>query len=220
MKRPRPGKWLLQKITRSLYTDELGHKGWFERIARAQPHVVRNLDLAIPGWPHTARPLRIAFLSDFHLGSHAGDVARLAAIVAEAATYKPDLVLHGGDYVNMQPFGGGRIPPRTVAAILARLDAPLGRFAILGNHDYTYGADEIADALLTNGIAVLDDERSTLRHEGHEIDLIGIPDACAMRAQGRALLRGLSADRPAIVLAPGLARARSRCGPACRQNMP
>ena len=86
-------------------------------------------------------------------------------------------------------------------AILARLDAPLGRFAILGNHDYTYGAQEIADALQASGIAVLNDERRTLRHEGQAIDLIGIPDAREMRAQGRALLRDLSADRPAIVLA-------------------
>jgi len=40
-----------------------------------------------------------------------------------------------GDDVNMQPFGGGPVPPRTIAAILSRLEAPLGRFAILGNHD-------------------------------------------------------------------------------------
>jgi len=200
MKRPRPGKWLLLKITRPPYRDDAGRKGWFERISRAQPHLVRRLRLSIPGWPH-GRPLRIAFLSDFHAGSHAGDIARLAAIVREVAAQKPDLVLHGGDFVNMQPLGGGRIPPRAVAAVLAGLDAPLGRFAVLGNHDYTYGADEVANALRANGILVLNDERRTLHHEGHEVDLIGIPDARDMRTQGRALLRELSPDRPTIVLA-------------------
>jgi predicted MPP superfamily phosphohydrolase len=196
-----PDKPFLRAITRPPYRDEKGRKGWFERFSRAQQHVVRRLSLSIEGWPRTRRPLRIAFLSDLHLGSHAGDVARLAAIVAEAAADKPDLVLHGGDFVNMQPFGGGRISPRTIAAILARLDAPLGRFAVLGNHDYTYGPDDIADALEARGIAVLNDEQRTLQHEGHEIDLIGIPDAREMRAQGRALLRDLSGDRPTIVLA-------------------
>ncbi len=102
--------------------------------------------------------MRIALLSDLHAGSHAGDVARLDAIVTEAASFKPDLVLHGGDFVNMQPFGGGRLAPHVIAAILARLDAPLGRFAVLGNHDYLYGADEITQELRDRGITVLSDD--------------------------------------------------------------
>jgi predicted MPP superfamily phosphohydrolase len=196
-----PGKPLLRAITRPPYRDEHGRKGWFERFAVAQPHVVQRPSLTIAGWPKTARALRIAFLSDFHAGSHTGDVARLAAIVSEAATFKPDLVLYGGDFVNMQMFGGGRLPPATIAAILARVDAPLGRFAVLGNHDYAYGADEIDEALTSQGITVLNDERHTARHDGHDIDVIGLPDARRLRPAGLALLAGLSAERPAIVLA-------------------
>ena len=191
-------KWLVHAALRPPYRDEEGKKGWFERVSRAQPHLARRLDLAIAGWPKT--PLRIAFLSDLHAGAHAGDVARLAAIVAEAATYKPDLALHGGDFVNMQPFGGGRLAPRIIAATMARLDAPLGRFAVLGNHDYLYGADDITQALQDHGIAVLTDEKRVLRHEGRDIDLVGLPDARELRPAGRALLAGL-AGRPAIVLA-------------------
>jgi predicted MPP superfamily phosphohydrolase len=201
MKHRPPGKPLLRAITRPPYRDEHGRKGRFERFARAQPHVVQRLSLAIAGWPKTARPLRIAFLSDFHAGSHTGDVARLGAIVHEAAAFKPDIALHGGDFVNMQMFGGGRLSPRAVAAILARLDAPLGRFAVLGNHDYVHGADGVRDALEHHGIAVLDDERRTLRHDGHAIDLVGLPDARRLRPEGQALLAGLSPERPTIVLA-------------------
>jgi predicted MPP superfamily phosphohydrolase len=197
--RAHPLKSLLRAMLRPPYRDEVGRKGWFERISRAQPHLARRFDLAIAGWPRAARPLRIAFLSDLHAGSHAGDVARLAAIVAEAQAFKPDLALHGGDFVNMQPFGGGRIAPRIIAATLARLDAPLGRFAVLGNHDYTYGTDEIARALQDNGITVLSDEKRTLRHEGHDIDLVGLPDARDLRLEGRAILAGI--ERPTIVLA-------------------
>ena len=199
MKRPRPGKWLLRAMLRPPYRDTAGHKGWFEPISRAQPHVARRLELTIPGWPRNR--LRIALLSDLHAGSHAGDVARLQAIVTEAASYKPDLVLHGGDFVNMQPFGGGRLAPHAIAAILARLDAPLGCFAVLGNHDYLYGADEITQELRDRGITVLSDETRTLRHAGNAIELIGLPDACELRPAGRALLAGLSTERPAIVLA-------------------
>jgi uncharacterized protein len=200
VKRPRR-KWLTRALTRPPFHDELGAKGWFTRISRAPPHVVRRLALNIPGWPRLARPLRIAYLSDFHAGSHADDVARLGVIVAQAATFRPDLVLHGGDFVNMQTLGGGRIPPRIVAQILARLDAPLGRFAVLGNHDYTYGAEEVAGALTSHGIRVLSDAGERLKFEGHAIDLVGLPDKGDRRPQGRSLLAGLAPDQPAIVLA-------------------
>jgi len=197
--RPPDKRWL-RAVTRPPYRDEIGRKGWFTRFARAQPHQVRRLDLAIAGWPRFSRPLRIAFLSDFHAGSHAADVARLGAIVGEAATFEPDLALYGGDFVNMHLFGGGRLPPKTIATILALLEAPLGRFAVLGNHDYTYGADAIDAALENAGITVLSDARRTLRHEGCEIDIIGLPDSRHLRGEGLALLAGLT-PRPTIVLA-------------------
>jgi len=201
MKHRPPGKPLLRALVRPPYRDTEGRKGWFERFAHAQPHAVRRLDLTIAGWPRTVRPLRVAFLSDFHAGSHTDDVTRIAAIVDEAASFKPDLALYGGDFVNMQMFGGGRLAPGAIAAILTRLDAPLGRFAVLGNHDYVHGADEVRAALERHGIAVLDDERRTLRHDGHAIDLIGLPDARRLRPDGLALLAGLSPERATIVLA-------------------
>jgi len=191
---------VLRALTKPPYRDEAGRKGWFERFSRAHPHAVRRLSLTIEGWPRWSRPLRIAFLSDLHAGSHAGDVERLRGIVADAAALLPDLVLHGGDFVNMQPFGGGRIPPRTIAAILGEIRAPLGAFAVLGNHDYTYGSDDVIAALREHGIVTLDDERQPLAFENHPFDIVGVPDARIERPQTRALLSGLSADRPAIVL--------------------
>jgi len=196
---PRRGKALVRALTRPPFNDEHGRKGWLEPFSRAQPHRVRRIALTIPGWPRGPRPLRIVFLSDNHTGSHAGDVARLERIVEEAAAFAPDLVLHGGDFVNMQLFGGGRVPPRVIATILARLQAPLGRFAVLGNHDYTYGAAEVAAALRDAGIAMLDDARVTLAVAGGAIDLIGLPDAREERAAGRALL--VAPDKPSLVLA-------------------
>jgi predicted MPP superfamily phosphohydrolase len=191
---------LLRALARPPFDDALGRKGAFERFSRAQPHRVHHLPITVPGWPQWQRPLRIVYLSDLHLGSHAGDVARLEAIIAEAAQYRPDLALHGGDFVNMQPFGGGRVPPHITAAILARLTAPCGRVAVLGNHDYTYGPRDVADALRHNGITVLDDNLCSVEHEAHAVHIIGLPDARATRARGLKLIRSLAA-RPTLVLA-------------------
>jgi uncharacterized protein len=192
---------LSRALARPPFRDELGRKGWLAEISRAQRHVIRRLRLEIAGWPQWRRPLRVAFLSDLHTGSHSDDVVRLNAIVDDAAALAPDLVLFGGDYVNMQPFGGGRVPPRTIAAILSRLEAPLGRFAILGNHDYVYDERAVTDAMQDHGITVLDHARAGLQFQNHSVDVIGVPDARVTRAEAYALLGGLARDKPTIVLA-------------------
>ena len=138
---------LFRALTRPPYRDPEGRKGLLAPFAHPLPHRVRHLQMELPGWPRWPRALRIAYLSDFHAGSHTNDVARFGRIVEEGASYSPDLGLFGGDYVNFIPYGGGRVPPRTVAAILSRLKAPLGQIAVLGNHDRNYGEAEIAEAL-------------------------------------------------------------------------
>jgi uncharacterized protein len=191
---------LARAITRPPFRDDLGDKGWLNRISRAPPHVVRHLRLKIDGWPRWSRPMRIAFLSDFHTGSHSDDVARLGAIVAEVSSYVPDVVLLGGDYVNMQLIGGGRVPPSKIAAILSLLKAPLGCLAVLGNHDYIYGERAVADALERHNITVLAHECLTTQFQNHSIDIVGVPDARVARTEAFALLAGVLPNRPTIVL--------------------
>ena len=192
---------LTRAITRPPFRDEFGHKGWLKTFSRAQRHVVRHLHLEIAGWPRWSRPLRIAFLSDFHTGSHSDDVSRLNLIIDEAASVMPDLALFGGDYVNMQLFGGGRVPPQTIAAILSRLEVPLGCLAVLGNHDYVYGEHAVAGALQDHGIIVLDHDRRSIQFQHHSIQIIGVPDAHVTRAEAYSLLATLLPDEPTIVLA-------------------
>jgi uncharacterized protein len=187
-------------MLRRPYGDAEGRKGLLGLFARAQPHVVRTYALRLSGWPKFSRPLRIAFLSDFHVGSHTGDVARFAAIAADVATHSPDLVLLGGDYVNMQLYGGGRVPPETIAGLLSRMASPCGSFGVLGNHDYVYGKDDVAAALRAAGIAVLDHGRAPFSYEGHSIDVIGISDAHIAWPEGQALLKALSPDKPAVIV--------------------
>ncbi len=194
-------KLLRRALVRRPFTDATGRKPFLEYLSRAQPHVVRRLTFTIPGWPCWEQPLRIAFLADFHVGSHSGDLARLRRIVEETQSHRPDLVLLGGDFVNMMLFGGGRIPPNVVCAVLARLGAPLGTFAVLGNHDYDYGSEEISEALRAHGIPELSLHPQVLAFRGSEIDLIGISDARSREPAAIAALRALPIERPTLVLA-------------------
>jgi predicted MPP superfamily phosphohydrolase len=151
-------------------------------------------------WPGWSRPLRVAFLSDFHIGSHANDIERLHGIVEEVTAYRPDLVLFGGDYVNLQWIGGGRVPPHTIAAVLARTPAPLGRYAILGNHDYTYDDRAVMRALADHGLSVLNQECRSIEFENVAFYLVGIPDEHIASSAASSLLKHLPAA-PTIVLA-------------------
>jgi predicted MPP superfamily phosphohydrolase len=192
---------LTRFLARPPFCDALGHKGWFSRLSRAESHVVHHLGLKIPGWPRFSRPMRIAFLSDFHTGSHSDDVTRLNAIIAEASAFRPDLALFGGDYVNMQLFGGGRVPPRTIATAICRLDAALGQFAVLGNHDYEYGALAVAGALEGQKINVLSNSRVTVQFQNNAVNIIGVPNARITSTEARAILAGIEPNTPTIVLA-------------------
>jgi uncharacterized protein len=187
-------------ITQPPFHDEAGRKGWLHRFAHAQPHAVRHLRLEIAQWPKWPRPLRVAFLSDFHTGSHSNDVMRLNAMVDEVSAYCPDLVLFGGDYVNMQWAGGGRVPPHTIAAALGQTRAPLGHYAILGNHDYTYDARAVTRALTEHGLSVLDRECRRIKFENISFDLAAIPDEHLGCEKASSLLKNLS-SAPTIVLA-------------------
>ena len=193
--------YICRVCARPPFRDEQGKKGWLERVARSPQPIIREVRLRIKGWPRWPQPLRIAFVSDLHVGSHSDDVTRLRTLVAELQLLEPDLVLYGGDFVNMQPIGGGRVPPRTIASILGQLHAPLGQFAVLGNHDVLYDVEEVACALHEHEIHVLNDECCTIRFHNHPFDIAGIPDAKRRRREGLELLSRLSPHRPTVVLA-------------------
>lgn len=134
--------------------------------AAVEPHllVVRTLPLGLPRWPREAPPLRVAFLSDLHVGCPSVGVDRLPGIVAEVNALRPDLVLLGGDYIE-HVTGGSFVPPEATAERLADLKAPLGVWSVLGNHDWWYGGRKVRLALERAGIGVLENDAVRLRPE-------------------------------------------------------
>ncbi len=66
--------------------------------SRARP-IERQATIPMSGWPAGATPVRIALLSDIHLGNRAMDPARLRSIVGQVNAARPDLVLIAGDFV-------------------------------------------------------------------------------------------------------------------------
>lgn len=196
--------WVLNLVLRHFkpkppYTNLTGDKGRFARIAVAQPLDWTHHRLHPPGWERTG-PITIAWLSDFHTGSHTDDLARLKGIVDTVNARAPDLVLLGGDYVNTQPWGGGHIPPAPIVEVLAGLTSRAGVFAILGNHDWKYGIPPVMAALEAAGIEVLENRGVMVSVGGARFGLAGLSDERRGAPDLDAALAGLP-EGPTLIMA-------------------
>lgn len=118
----------------------------------------------------TAPALRIAFGTDFHAGPLTPPASIEAACDALAGA-GADLILLGGDFVSLASRHA-----RHLTAPLARLRAPLGVHAVLGNHDHWAGADAVTAALHAAGINLLTNQRLLLPAPWERTAVIGIDD--------------------------------------------
>jgi len=95
-----------------------------------RPPVVQNYEVRIPELPQAMDKTVIVAMSDLHLGSIIGK-RWLAARVARIKEERPDLVVFLGDI-----FEGHGQPDKDLFSILRRLSAPLGVWAVAGNHEF------------------------------------------------------------------------------------
>jgi uncharacterized protein len=122
--------------------------------------------LDVAGWPSTLAGLRIGFLTDLHRSATVSH-EMIAGAVAAVMAHTPDLIIIGGDYVTNRD----RRYIRPAAEALARLAAPHGVFAVLGNHD---DDRDVPAALTAEKFEVLIDARTRITIRGEPVDLAGI----------------------------------------------
>jgi uncharacterized protein len=147
---------------------------WFEPSSiRVVEHDISGTD----GRAIFAQPLRIAVIGDLHAGAPYIDEAKIERVVALTNGAKPDLILLAGDYVIQGVIGGEHMAIETVAGKLRSLKAPLGVFAVLGNHDRWEDAAHIENALTAVGIPVLENKSIEIAGEDHSLRLVGLSDS-------------------------------------------
>jgi uncharacterized protein len=160
--------------------------------------VVNRYELTLPGWPAEQDGLLVALLSDLHVGSPFNGVEKLEEIVARVNQARPHIVLLAGDYVISGVRGGEIVPPETTASILANLEAPLGIFAVLGNHDHWYDGPRVRAAFESGGIRVLENECLRIEDGGFDFWLAGIGDLWEAKPDVDTVLDGLPEGAAAI----------------------
>ena len=160
--------------------------------------VVRESEIALPCW--RGAPVRVAVVSDLHIGSPYTGVKKLDRVVDAINAGRPDVVLLLGDFVIQGVIGGRFVPPERIAQGLGRLRAPLGVYAVLGNHDWWLDAPRVERALQSAGIAVVEDSAVPI-HGGEQVFwLAGVSDYMEGRHDVQRALAAVTGDEPVIAM--------------------
>jgi predicted MPP superfamily phosphohydrolase len=139
---------------------------WFRVVER---------DVVVPGLDPRLDGLRIAHLSDLHIGTMTPRSWGLRwAKAANAA--RPDLAVVTGDMVT-----SGTDFHEDVAEVVGALRGTLGVYASMGNHDYFGEGEPLISQLKARGVRVLRNEGTIIEHEGAKLWFAAIDDTWTRR---------------------------------------
>lgn len=187
---------------------------WYEPAM--QLRVVR-WDLRRPDWRGRG-PVRLVVISDLHAGWPHVSLGRVSRIVDRARSLNPDVAILLGDYSAAHPWTWGHTGKREIVDRLRHFTAPLGNYAVIGNHDWWQDADaqrkqqgpvEAERELIRAGIPVLDNRSVRLGSRAGGFWLAGVadqrpfeqgPDGEGMDDLDRAL-QDVTDDAPIVLLA-------------------
>ena len=168
------------------------------RINAVNPHI-REISIDLPKKVNDGKNITIAMTSDIHLGAVVGQ-KRLRDMIRMIDAINPDLVLFAGDVIDEDP---GSLIQKDLGECLKELKAPMGVYAITGNHEYIGGVDTAVHYLEEHNITVLRDSVVTL---SNGLVLIGREDIDSSRFNGSRrqniseLLKNIDPSVPTILL--------------------
>lgn len=160
-------------------------------LRNAYNYHISQQTLPIANLPNELEGLRIVQISDIHTGSFTAKRPLLKAI-SIIADLKPDMVFFTGDLVNYRA-----VEAQPYIDIFKRVTAPLGVFAVMGNHDYgDYFDWPSKEAKAENnsifmeihrqlGWDLLRNEHRMVEKNGRKIAVIGVENWSAHRGFSR-----------------------------------
>lgn len=163
-------------------------------IQGMRPPVVTEHEVRLPGLPKERDGIVLVAISDLHLGSMIGG-AWMRRLIARLNGLKPDVVVVVGDLVDSEV---GALEP--LLPVLRTLRAPLGVWAVTGNHEYYAGLDRSISLLEAAGYSVLRDRSAEI---APGLVIAGVDDLGARRQFGgndQALQLALGKRPPGAVI--------------------
>ncbi|MBI4469248.1 MAG: metallophosphoesterase [Acidobacteria bacterium] len=164
-------------------------------VVATRSYTVERPEIVIPGWPKQLDGLRIAQLTDIHVGLFMTE-ERLREVVGVVNRLEADLVALTGDFVS-----SSRVYVAPCIRALSELRAGLGVYACVGNHDlFTGSVGALDEGFRAHGIRLLFNERESVLYRGHGLHLIGID---FVRQDGRVysqVMRGIPITPGTVLL--------------------
>jgi uncharacterized protein len=170
--------------------------------------LVTRYALTPPRWP-AGQSLTITVIADLHAGGPHITLPQVARIVDTSNALRSDLIVLLGDFKAWYKFNINPIDDPLWAAELGRLRAPLGVWAILGNHDWWHDLHGVRSALAGVRIPVLENDAVRLGADGQKFWLAGLGDQLAHRIGPRQFrgvddlpgtLKHVTTDDPVVLL--------------------
>jgi predicted MPP superfamily phosphohydrolase len=140
-----------------------------------RPPAVDHFEVYLPGLPSRLDGTVIVGMSDLHIGATL-DGKWLGKRVDQVLEERPDMIVLLGDI-----FEGHSLPTKEHVTTLKGLNAPMGVWAVLGNHEFHGRDDSIASTCHDASITVLRNEQAEVRPG---LILAGVDDLTAHRRAG------------------------------------
>jgi len=140
----------------------MGERLWYE---------VKEISLSFPHLPSAFHGFRLVQFSDVHLGHYFGQ-SELLELVKKINNLNPDMICFTGDLVDQ---GGSEL--KAAIPILAMLKASLGKWAVLGNHDYSGEVNQVVESLEKANFHVLNNANSKISRNDQSILIAGVEDS-------------------------------------------
>lgn len=156
---------------------------------------VEQVILRTPKLPASAEAIRIVQISDVHLGPmlYPGRIDPMVNAIEQA---QPDILVCTGDLID------GRLTnPSAITTRLRGIQAPMGKFAVTGNHEYYAGIDKSLNFIKESGFTLLQEQSAAV---GKHLFVLGVNDPAgdseATEKKVQALLKDLPEDKFVLLL--------------------
>ncbi len=167
-------------------------------INARNPHI-KTININISKPVAGMNSMKAVVMSDIHLGTMVGN-GFFERVVNQVKTISPDIILLPGDILDedLEP-----VIRQNIGETLTQLRAPLGVYAIMGNHEHIGGAANAYDYLTSHGITILRDSVVLVNESFY---LVGREDRDKARFGGEervpleTLLQDLDKTYPVILL--------------------
>lgn len=149
-------------------------------------------------WQGNGMPVKIIQFSDVHLGKSYG-VGTLRKIVNQINKLKPDIIVCTGDFIDYASDVNHR---EEIIKELKKLNAPYGKYAVYGNHEYKDDGDSIYRHMMReSGFELLVNEKKEIKIEEKELVIIGLDDSVSGKVNIPVATNHLSDKQYNILLA-------------------